>query len=131
MPTISVQIKGLDELARALQRLAQRAPAQAGRLLVRQAEGIMGTAKALCPVDTGALRASGHVQAPVVDGSRISVTLGFGGPAAPYAVYVHENLTAHHPVGQAKFLERAVLDALPALRSEIAADFAELFAGAA
>ena len=29
------------------------------------------------------------------------------GYSAPYAVYVHENLEAHHPVGQAKFLEAA------------------------
>jgi hypothetical protein len=27
------------------------------------------------------------------------------GYSAPYAIYVHENLQAHHPVGQAKFLE--------------------------
>lgn len=26
----------------------------------------------------------------------------------PYAMYVHENLAAHHPIGQAKFLEIAV-----------------------
>jgi hypothetical protein len=28
------------------------------------------------------------------------------GYSAPYAVYVHENLQAYHPVGQAKYLER-------------------------
>lgn len=28
------------------------------------------------------------------------------GYTAPYAVYVHENLTARHPVGQAKYLEQ-------------------------
>jgi hypothetical protein len=27
------------------------------------------------------------------------------GYSAPYAIYVHENLQAHHPIGQAKFLE--------------------------
>lgn len=34
-----------------------------------------------------------------------SVVVGF---AAPYAVYVHENLEAHHTNGQAKFLSRAM-----------------------
>lgn len=29
------------------------------------------------------------------------------GYSADYAVYVHENMEAHHPVGQAKFLETA------------------------
>lgn len=28
------------------------------------------------------------------------------GYTAAYAIYVHENLEAHHPVGQAKFLEQ-------------------------
>jgi hypothetical protein len=32
----------------------------------------------------------------------VSVIVGY---TAAYAIYVHENLTAHHPVGQAKFLE--------------------------
>lgn len=32
-----------------------------------------------------------------------SVTVGY---TAAYAVYVHENLEAHHPVGQAKYLEQ-------------------------
>lgn len=32
--------------------------------------------------------------------SRVAV-----GYSAPYAIYVHENLQAYHPIGQAKFLE--------------------------
>jgi hypothetical protein len=37
----------------------------------------------------------------------VSVRVEVGGPAAPYALLVHEDLTAHHPVGGAKYLERA------------------------
>lgn len=33
-----------------------------------------------------------------------AVVVGF---SVNYAIFVHENLTAHHPVGQAKFLETA------------------------
>jgi len=36
----------------------------------------------------------------------VSVVVGF---TAAYAVYVHENLEAHHPVGQAKFLEEPAI----------------------
>lgn len=36
-------------------------------------------------------------------GGRASVTVGY---TQSYAVYVHENLEAKHPVGQAKFLEQ-------------------------
>lgn len=35
--------------------------------------------------------------------SKSSVVVGF---SASYAIYVHENLEAHHPIGQAKFLEQ-------------------------
>jgi hypothetical protein len=70
--------------------------------LFAEATSIMNVSKTLVPVDTGFLRQSGHVQLPVIEGDRISVTLGY---AAEYAIFVHENLAAHHKVGTAKFLE--------------------------
>lgn len=38
-------------------------------------------------------------------GSKVTDTLTIGYHAR-YAIYVHEDLTAHHTVGQAKFLEQ-------------------------
>jgi hypothetical protein len=38
-------------------------------------------------------------------GGNITVEVGY---AAPYAIYVHEDLQAHHTVGEAKFLSKAV-----------------------
>ena len=70
----------------------------------------MAEAKRLCPVDTGTLRSTGHVQKPVIKRGSIEVTLGFGGPAAPM-LFVHENLNVHHTVGQAKYLEKPLNDA--------------------
>lgn len=67
------------------------------------------------PVDTGALRNSGFVNLPVLTGfvglgvSGGYVELGFGGPSAPYALLVHEDLTKRHRVGQAKYLTIPVL----------------------
>ena len=40
-----------------------------------------------------------------ISNNKVVIELGFGGAAASYAVYVHENLTAKHTVGQAKYLE--------------------------
>lgn len=37
------------------------------------------------------------------------VALAFGGPAAPYAVKVHEDVNVHHPTGEAEFLKRELL----------------------
>jgi hypothetical protein len=88
--------------------------------LYQEAEAIMTQAKMLTPVDTGALRASGHVRRPVVSAQSVSVTLGFGGTAAPYAVYVHEDLTKRHPVGQAKYLEQPFNAAKQSMAERIA-----------
>lgn len=42
----------------------------------------------------------------------VSVSVGY---TQGYGVYVHENLEAHHPVGEAKFLERPMI----AMRDEL------------
>lgn len=74
--------------------------------LYQEAQIVMSAAQQdYVPVDTGALRASGFVEPPTPTHTGASITLGFGGPSAPYAVYVHEDLTKRHPVGQAKYLE--------------------------
>lgn len=79
--------------------------------LFLQAEAIDRT-----PIDTGNLRGSSDV-----DMDSISTK---GGPqpiahvfyTASYAIFVHENLTAHHEVGMAKFLERAAVDNVRQIR---------------
>jgi hypothetical protein len=77
-----------------------------GPALYTAAQKVMTESKqSFVPVDTGALRSSGYVREPTYTGTATKVELGFGGPAAPYAVYVHENMHAHHNVGQAKYLE--------------------------
>jgi len=55
------------------------------------------------PVDTGNLKNSAFTRKE----GEMSVLVGFN---AAYAVFVHENLEAKHPTGQAKFLESALRD---------------------
>lgn len=109
----------------------EKAAASLGRALYLEGQRIINESKPLVPVDTGALRASGYVEPPVTQGRVITVTLGYGGPAAQvnpksgestegYAIYVHENLEAHHPVGQAKFLEQPFLAAEQGMSNRIA-----------
>ncbi len=105
--------------------IASQAPQVMAGELYREAQGVMSTALPITPILTGALRRSGHVDEPEIAGETISVTLGFGGDAAPYAVYVHENLVArHNPPTQAKFLEVPLNDALPGMPDRIAASAA-------
>lgn len=55
-------------------------------------EGVMTTAKEeYVPVDSGTLRSTGTVLPPEVSSQSATITMGFGGPAAPYALAVHEN----------------------------------------
>lgn len=61
----------------------------------------------------------------------LTVKWVFGGPAAPYAIYVHEippppaksspgGRSATHPIGGWKYVERPLVDALPGLAEQIA-----------
>lgn len=88
--------------------------------LYLEAEETAGLSKTLTPVDTGALRDSHTVSQPVITNNEISVTIGVGGPAAPYAVIVHEVVETHHTVGQAKFLQLAVLQRSKTMAMRIA-----------
>lgn len=73
------------------------------------------------PVDTGTLKASGTVLPPVRSGTRTTVTLGYGGAASEYAVIQETREDFHHKVGQAHYLEQAVLDAVPGLEQRLGA----------
>jgi hypothetical protein len=117
---ITLKIDGLDQLQRRLTELAQGLGAEVGNALRAEAEIEMTEAKRRTPVLTGALRGSGHVTGPTFRGRDITVELKFGGPAAPYAVAVHENLEAFHKNGEAKFLERPLMESAPHLAARVA-----------
>lgn len=113
---------GAEAMIAKLEAIAQKVPDNAARSLFQQGQVIMGASKRLVPVDTGALRSTGTVERPVIKRGDVSVTLAFGGPAEPYAAAVHENLNARHPVGQAKYLEQPVLEAMPTLAGDLGKD---------
>lgn len=152
--SVKLELKGLEQMTARLKALATVAPKAAGAALYREGERIMTEAKGRTPVDTGALRNSGHVTLPEMTLGGIQVVLGFGGPAGignqgktndkdvGYAVYVHEDLTASHvkklskkeaakrgvefgEIGEAKFLENALLAAAPGFAERVAADAEE------
>lgn len=77
--------------------------------------------KKVTPVDTGALRASIHVENPVRNGRMVSVAIVAGGPSAPYAYTVHEDLEAFHKHGQARYIAQPLEEAAPSLGARVAA----------
>jgi hypothetical protein len=99
--SVRVEIVGTDRVVARLTSMANGA--RKHKNVYRQAQKTMTKAVKYTPLLTGALRRSGKVE---INGDQVEIS--FGGAEAPYAVYVHEILHYVHPVGQAKFLERAV-----------------------
>lgn len=118
--TLTLEIRGLDQLQRNLIRLAQEGVAAAGAALREEAEIEMTEAKERTPVRYGVLKASGTVTGP--EGPEQAVRMSFGGDAREYAIFVHENLEMFHRVGQAKFLESVLLESIPYLTQRVAAN---------
>lgn len=117
-------VQGLEEALAKIEGLVERARAGAAGAAYEEGEVEMALSKRLVPIDTGALRSTGHVEPPEWRGDEVTVGLAYGGPAGPpaggvvgYAVYVHENLEMHHEVGQAKYLEQPVREELSSGRA--------------
>lgn len=112
--------KGADAAIRDIKKLKLFAPDEFARALYQEAQIEVKEIKQRTPVDTGALRASITLEGPVRDGRRIYVTVVAGGPTVPYAFYVHEDLEAFHPHGEAKFIERPIRESAPYMADRIA-----------
>ena len=126
---IDFTIKGLDKVRKMLRQHQEKAVFALKKEMYLEAEGIMTQAKELVPVDTGTLKDSGVVQLPRDEGSVIVEEFGFGGPAAPYAVFVHENTVVFHKVGMAKFLEIPFRQAQRGMVDRIAAGMRRTLTG--
>lgn len=116
-------VTGFDALDRTLSGMGSAGLQALAAALYQRGEAIMADSKEqFVPVDTGALRGSGYVTQPVINASEAAVELGYGGPSIDYAVVVHENPEAHHPIGQWKYLEAPLLAALADLPEQLGAD---------
>lgn len=95
---ISLGFKGVDKMQKALAKreLDVLKAVKAGVYLA--ANNIMTESKRQVPVDQGVLRGSGYVALPVEQQGRVTVELGYGGPAADYAAIQHE-VPMNHPEG--------------------------------
>ena len=108
-------------LGDAIARIPQEMPHVLEKAIYEEAWVIFKESQKLVPVDTGALRASGFVHAPKKENDRVFVRVTYGGPAAHYALYVHENLYARHDAPtQAKYLETPLYRQVPVLIKNLA-----------
>lgn len=117
----SFTLEGDKELQRVLQVAKEKSPLAVAQAIWEQANLIFAKSQVLVPVDTGVLRGSGGVSAPQQGASGYYVDIFYGGPAAPYALYVHEIIGNYHKSPtQAKYLEEPFMQALPEMQRNIA-----------
>ncbi len=104
-----VSIKGLDKVEKNLNKMLKTHPDALAAALYQEGFSIMAESQKKVPVDTGRLRASGYVAPPQEGDGAPTVELGYG---TDYGIFVHERTEARHSVGEAKFLEKAVNEAM-------------------
>lgn len=121
---MSAKLSGVEKMRKNLKSVKEKVPNEIARALYIELEIGSKEVKRRTPVDEGELRASIHVQGPFVvylKGRRVIYgNIVAGGPSAPYAIYVHEDLDAQHKVGQAKFLESWLLESRPNMAARVA-----------
>ena len=94
-----VDVRGTQGLVRALQKVGANADEALRSALYIEAEQVMALSKQEAPVGVdGQLRASGYVDLPKKEGTRIHVTMGYN---AQHALFVHEGTGP--AVGKAPF----------------------------
>lgn len=113
----TIEISGMDKLIEKLGAMGPKVKKAAETELYQIAEEVMANSKEIVPVDKGTLMSTGHVDPPVETDKGASINMGYGGPAAPYALAVHENLDPRvhwtRPGSGPKYLERPLEEMKP------------------
>jgi hypothetical protein len=126
---VSVDLKGLRELVGNSKVLEKLVMTEVAAGVYVECEDVMGHSKdEFCPVDVGALKSTGHVDPPVIEGSIVTVDMGYGGPSGVmtkdgkdyvgYALYVHEGTQS---MDGSKYLEKPTYQAAPHMGPHILA----------
>lgn len=127
-------VRGHKEMMKRLKTLQKKFPDQIGIALRLEGERVMKDSKQnFVPVAEGVLRSTGYVADPIRKGDDVSVSLTYGGAAAPYATALHEHPSESSPPtweGKAlvftkegtgpKYLEIPLKNAIPGMADRMA-----------
>lgn len=121
MAKVVIEWENLPELIQALKTM----PHDSLRPLMEtalseEANVIFARSQFLVPVRTGVLRGSGHVSPMQRFGAMSYLEISYGGPAASYAMWVHESFSKHTEPTQRKYLEKPVNERAPYLQRNVA-----------
>jgi len=111
--------RGADKVLANLTKLIAFSPDEFARALYQESVIEAKECQKETPVDTGALRATIHVEGPFREGRRIWSDIVAGGPSAEYALIVHEDPEAIHTVGGWKYIERPLKESAPYMAERI------------
>jgi hypothetical protein len=100
-------VTGERAVMRELEKFEKKAPYAVVGALFELGETIMDAAVDRAPLDTGELRRSAYVAIPERLGNAWVIDLGFG---AEHALRVHESTERNYRAGEAKFLEKAIME---------------------
>lgn len=127
-----MKVTGAAEMIAKFRRLKQGLPREIGAALYQETQVETTEVKKRTPVWNperrlprgmvpGALRATVRNTEPGLDGTTLFCLIVAGGPEAPYAPYVHENLDDFHVTGEAKFIESVIGESRPFMLKRVAA----------
>lgn len=100
MLEIRIKAENLEQVIRKFKEFPDKIVRHLDQFMMKASLILEGETKLRTPVDTGRLRSSIFTNLQPLR-STISTNVD-------YAVYVHEDLTAYHPTGEALFMENAV-----------------------
>jgi len=122
------EVTGIAQVQQRLQTLGAEVLPLMAIALQQEADAILEASQPLVPVDTSALKASGHVDDPQLTGQEASITIRYGGPGEgferrpeEYAIKVHEDTTLRHPRGgQSHYLSQPLFEATQGMLDRLA-----------
>ena len=125
MSNFKVDFPNLDKVIKKLKGVPDAVDKEFAKTLFTELEEVAGRSKeSFVPVDTGALRGTLHVTTPIISrGNKVFSSIAAGGPSAPYALAVHENLSPSVrwsvPGTGPKYIETPLNEAIPRIKREL------------
>jgi hypothetical protein len=111
---------GVSEVSGKLREIRMTFPTRMADALMMETEVEATEARRRTPVKTGLLRSTVRAEGPYIKNGVISTAVSAGSAAADYALPVHEDLEAHHRVGEAKFIESTLKESAPHMGRRVA-----------
>ena len=114
------KLEGVVEMKEKFRNILKNYPDRVGNALYMEMKIELQEVIKRTPKDTGDLRSTEKLIGPAKEGNSIVVLIVAGGPDAPYAMIVHEDLEAFHAVGQAKYIESVLMESRSFMGARVA-----------